>query len=115
MPSSKQRITTYVSKEEYQQIASSAVKAGLPLSTFVKRVCLCQTVTSTVDHTAVLAVLKANADLGRLGGLLKMALTEKRAETSADELRYLLKKIEKTKDQVEKKIEVLVKKNPKKE
>ncbi len=109
MPSSKKRITTYLTDKEYQQVADSAAKAGLSFSTFVKRVCLGHKVPSTVDHQAILALTKANADLGRLGGLFKMFLSEGKAGQHADELRVTLRKIEESKDAVAKQFDNLIK------
>ena len=76
MPSKKQRITVYLGREEYNRIQESATKAGLSLSTFCKRVCSGMTVPGLEHRQAVKDILKANADLGRLGGLLKLALAE---------------------------------------
>jgi hypothetical protein len=39
MSSTKKRIATYLSDEEYEQMVASAQKAGLSLSKFVKCVC----------------------------------------------------------------------------
>ena len=97
-----------MSDDEYEQICQSAAKAGLPLSTFVKRVCLGIQISSTVDSQAVLALAKANADLGRLGGLFKMFLSEGKAGQYAEELRDTLQKIETTKDIVERKFDALI-------
>jgi hypothetical protein len=104
----KKPVKAYLTPDEHQQVAASAAKAGLTVSTFVKRVCLGQEVRSTVDHQAVLAVMQANADLGRLGGLFKMFLSEGKAGPSADELRATLRSIEVTKDQVAKECNALV-------
>ena len=76
MPSKKQRITVYLDPEEYSRIQESANRAGLSLSTFCKRVCTGIPIPSMEHQQAVKAILKANADLGRLGGLLKLALSE---------------------------------------
>ena len=75
MPSKKQRITVYLGAEEYSRIQESARKAGLSLSTFCQRVCLGTPVPGLEHRQAVKDILKANADLGRLGGLFKLALS----------------------------------------
>ena len=98
MPSTKKRITTYLTEEEYQCMIQAAVQAGLSVSEYVKRVCLGHSVTSTVDYQAVLALTKANADLGRLGGLFKMSLSEGSAGNSSPEIRSILKSIEISKE-----------------
>jgi hypothetical protein len=76
MPSKKQRITVYLGPEEYSRIQESANRAGLSLSTFCKRVCIGTPVPGLEHRQAVKDILKANADLRRLGGLLKLALSE---------------------------------------
>ena len=76
MPSKKQRITVYLEPEEYSRIQESAQRAGLSLSTFCKRVCIGTPVPGLEHRQAVKDILKANADLGRLGGLLKLAMSE---------------------------------------
>ena len=90
-------------------VNQSAAKAGVSVSTFVKRVCLAHVVRSTVDHQAVLALARANADMGRLGGLFKMFLSEGRAGQHADELRATLLSIEATKAQLARDYEEVVK------
>jgi hypothetical protein len=76
MPSKKQRIVVYCSPEEYTQISESAMRAGISLSAFMKSVCMGVAVPSLEHSQAVRDIVKANADLGRLGGLFKLALTE---------------------------------------
>jgi hypothetical protein len=76
MPSKKKRIAVYLGPEEYASIQESAARAGISLSTFCKRVCIGIPVPSMEHQQAVKDILKANADLGRLGGLLKLALSE---------------------------------------
>ncbi len=101
MPSlNKKVLHAYLTPEEYGQIKAMADQAGLSISTFVKRVCVGQGVHSLADQDAVRALLKANADLGRLGGLFKMALTEGKAGSMAFELRQTLRQIEKNQAQV---------------
>ena len=95
MPKKKPYLTVYLSEDERQQITGLAGKASLPVSRFVKRVCLGQEVRSTVDQEAVLALLHSKADLGRLGGLIKLHLTEVgRTEQWYYDLRNLLRRVE---------------------
>lgn len=74
MPSKKPRITMYLTPEEHAEIFASAARAGISLSTFAKRVCTGMAVPSLEHKQAVQEVIKARADLGRLGGLLKQAI-----------------------------------------
>ena len=95
MPKKKPYLTVYLSEEERQRITGLAGKAGLPVSSFMKKVCLAQEVRSTVDHQAVLALLQSKGDLGRLGGLLKHHLIDQ-GHTGQwhEDLRSLLRRIE---------------------
>lgn len=61
------------------EIASSASRAGLSVSRFVRLVCLGMAIPSREDAQARRELLKVNADLARLGGLLKIALRYERA------------------------------------
>ena len=74
MPSKKPRITVYLTPEEHGQISEFATRAGISLSTFAKRVCTGMAVPSLEHKQAVQDIIKARADLGRLGGLLKQAI-----------------------------------------
>lgn len=77
MPSKKAVLKTYLTPEEYEKIIESADRTGLSLSTFAKRVCLGQPVPSLENKRARRELLRINADLGRLGGLFKLCLSEK--------------------------------------
>ena len=95
MPKRKPYLTIYLTEEEQAHIKRLASQAGLPISRFVKAVCLSQEVKSIVDQQAVLALLQSKGDLGRLGGLLKQHLSDPGAgEAWHDDLRNLLKRIE---------------------
>ena len=106
MPSKKKVVKAYLDPEEFEQISLSAEKAGQSVSKFMRRVCLGFEVRSVVDQRAVLALLKANADLGRVGGLLKKALVD--GIGPASEIIKTLRKIETEKDKVVKAIEPIV-------
>ena len=74
MPSKKRVIKLYLTAVEFGVIQESAVRAGLSLSTFGKRVCLGFTVPSLEHQEARLELRRLKGDLGRLGGLVKQAL-----------------------------------------
>lgn len=74
MPSKKPRITVYLSPEEHAKISGSATRAGISLSKFAKMVCTGFPVPSLEHKQAVQEIIKARADLGRLGGLFKQAI-----------------------------------------
>lgn len=54
-----------------------ALSAKLSVSAYIKKLCLGYEVKSKEDKTAILELAKVSADLGRLGGLFKLALSEK--------------------------------------
>ncbi len=92
MPSKKPRITVYLTPEEHAEISASAARAGISLSAFAKRVCTGIPVPTLEHKQAVQEIIKARADLGRLGGLLKSALADGRGPEH--ELRRLLRELE---------------------
>ena len=86
---------SYMTEAERDRIAALAAQCGLSVSEFMRRVVLGQEINSKVDKEAFLDLLKVNADLGRLGGLFKLALTENpRKVTSHREVRRILHEIE---------------------
>ncbi len=87
----KNMIKSYVTDDEYSEISASCSRSGLSISTFVRRVCLGSVVPSREDAQARRELLKVNGDLGRLGGLLKQAIT---ATGERESIRPLLKEIE---------------------
>ena len=85
MPTKIPFIKTYLHLEEYERLTNQARNAGLSSSRYLKMIALGQEVKSLVDQKAYLALLKSNADLGRLGGLLKHHLELSRNQTSTDQ------------------------------
>lgn len=62
------------------QIKSNAANAGLSIAEYLRRVSLGFQIQSAIDKDYVLQLSKINADLGRLGGLLRLWIThDKRA------------------------------------
>ena len=74
MPSKKKRLPVYLTDEEHAEIATSAARAGISLSRFAKLVCTGMAVPTLEHKQAVQEIIKARADLGRFGGLLKQAI-----------------------------------------
>lgn len=105
MPSKKYKMSVYLSQAELEEIAGSAAKCNLSLSTFAKRLCMGYLPESKTDAQAVLDLLKVNADLGRLGGLLKLWLSEPDRNVFA--VRGLLHEIEAAKNVLVKKISAI--------
>lgn len=91
MPTKKQFVKSYLTPEEHKTLQNKVSQTGLSVSQFVRNVCLNYQVTSLTDHKAVLALMKANADLGRMEGLLKHHLT---TNPKNPEIRSLCKTIE---------------------
>lgn len=102
MPSKKSVIKSYVSADDYARIAESASRAGIPMSAFVRQVCLGNPPRSRDGLHAVKELLHVNADLGRLGGLLKLWLSE--PDRNQREVRMLLHELEAAKAQLAAKI-----------
>ena len=75
MKSTDRIIKVYVKPEEKAHIAANARACRLSMSAYARTLALGAKPTSTLDLTHLNKVLKVSADLGRLGGLLKMTLT----------------------------------------
>lgn len=93
MPSKKKRVTVYLDPEEYEKIQESAKKAGISLSAFAKLVCLGTPVPSLEHRQAVRDILKTGADLNRLGGLIKLALSSTPESMERTALQKILRDI----------------------
>ncbi|SEO19138.1 hypothetical protein SAMN05216404_11359 [Nitrosospira multiformis] len=93
-------IKVYCLPEEKAQIAENAKAAGLSLSTFLLRVGAGFEVRTVLDYQRIEELARVNGDLGRLGGLLKLWLTndERLREVRTEELRGLLNKIERNQE-----------------
>lgn len=98
MPSKKPVIKAYVTPEEYSRIIDKASSCALSVSTFAKRVCLGYVIQTREDQQARRELLQINADLGRLGGLLKMWLTND--DGYEDDVRALLHQIEERQEEL---------------
>lgn len=78
LPASRQRIQrlrVLVLPEEAETIKAYAANCALSVSTYLRRVGLAYQPKSVLDYRAVVELSKVNADQGRLGGLLKMWLS----------------------------------------
>jgi hypothetical protein len=60
---------------EEAEIKSKATDAGLPVAEYLRNLGLGYQVPSVVDSRQVDSLLRINGDLGRLGGLIKLWLT----------------------------------------
>ncbi|MAC13307.1 MAG: conjugal transfer protein TraJ [Alcanivorax sp.] len=68
-------IKVWVLPDEKGDIVNKAKSAGLSASAYLRNVGMGAPVTGIADKEAVMELVKINADLGRIGGLLKMWLT----------------------------------------
>ncbi len=88
-------LKAFVSPAERLAIEAKASEAGLSVSAYLRAAALGLKIESTRDHEAILALIKLNADQGRLGGLLKLWLSSRPGEgASSFEVRRLLQQIE---------------------
>ena len=71
----KKPVRSYLSSDEHRRLAQMAERAGLSISQFMRDVCLGYQVRSFEHEKFKIELLKTRADLGRLGGLLKLALS----------------------------------------
>ena len=69
------RLRVPVLPEEEIMIKTKATEAGLTIAEYLRNLGLGYSVPSVIDNRQVDALLKINADLGRLGGLIKLWLT----------------------------------------
>jgi hypothetical protein len=68
-------IKVWVLPEEKETIELNARAVGLSTSTYLRNVGIGTQVRGVMDQHAVIELAKINGDLGRLGGLLKMWLS----------------------------------------
>lgn len=95
--------------EEEQRIKLNAEQAGLSIAEYLRRVALGFEIKSRGDHHNILELAKINADLGRLGGLLKLWLTrdERLSHIDPKAVIALLDRIKKTQSAMLEAVEVL--------
>ena len=77
-------LKVFVSERERAEIETRAAATGLSVSAYLRNLGLGFQPHSTLDQEALLALLKVNADQGRLGGLFKLWLSGQSAAVSGD-------------------------------
>lgn len=92
------RLRVPVYPEEEREIKSNAAKAGLTTAVYLRRLALGYEIRGIIDQQKVLELTKINADLGRLGGLLKLWLTndERLGHFNTKTINVLLDRIKNT-------------------
>ena len=98
----KRHLRVPVELEEGELIKEQAEKCGLSISEYLRRLGLGYEPPSIVDNQKVAELAKINGDLGRLGGLLKMWLSDDRRAAHFDKkkINKLLSDIEETRTQM---------------
>ena len=90
----KRMVKSYLTPDEYDTLTDMARRAGLSISRFLRTVCLTGQVKTFEHEEFKLELIKARADLGRLGGLFKLALGQLSEGTDKTQLRQLLRELE---------------------
>lgn len=95
-------IKVYCLPEEKAEIESNAASVGKSVSAFLLAVGQGYQVTGVVDYEQVRELSRINGDLGRLGGLLKLWLTndERTACFGDATIKAVLSKIDATQDEM---------------
>jgi hypothetical protein len=95
-------IKVYCLPDEKRQIEAGASAAGLSVSTYLLKIGMGYQVRGILDNKRVEELARINGDLGRLGGLLKLWLTnDPRTEQFGEAIiRAVLSKIEDTQDKM---------------
>jgi hypothetical protein len=90
----RRQLRVVVSASERSRIEDRARSAGLSVSAYLRTAGLCHPIRSTLDHAAVMELAKVNGDQARLGGLLKLWLTDRAGVGASEiEVRLLLERI----------------------
>lgn len=95
---------------EAEEIKRLAAVAGLSVAAYLRSVGLGYQLSNVLDHGKVDELLRINGDLGRLGGLLKLWLTDdaRTAKFGEATIRAVLSKIEDTQSDMQQVIRTLV-------
>ena len=95
-------INVWVTPDEKSDIISLAKSTGLSTSTFLRNLGMGYQVKSIVDNKRVEELARINGDLGRLGGLLKLWLTDdlRTRQFGESTIRALLSKIDQNQNQM---------------
>ncbi|HBB1737556.1 TPA: conjugal transfer transcriptional regulator TraJ [Escherichia coli] len=95
-------IKVYYLPDEKAQIQENAEASGLSVASFIRKVAMGYQVESMVDIEQVVELSRVNADLGRLGGLLKLWLADdpRTVDFSPSLIKTLLAKIESTRQEL---------------
>ena len=81
--------------DEESLIKSNAAQSGLSIAEYLRRLGMSYSIQSVIDKDAILELSRVNADLGRLGGLLKLWLSDdsRVSHFTPETIRTLLRRI----------------------
>lgn len=90
----KKLVKAYLTYNEFDALTDLAKRAGLSISRLVRTLCQSGQVKTFEHEELKLELIKTRADLGRLGGLFKLALGQSGNEMDNSQLRQVLREIE---------------------
>ena len=102
MPTKLKRLQFFCTEQEQQRILHLAENAGLSVSRFLHAVFMETHIPTREDTLLRHELRQVNADMARLGGLLKIALSN--SQGSPDEIRELMEGLSALKDILREKI-----------
>jgi len=104
-------LKVYCLPEERHQIEENAQAAGLSVSKYLLNIGMGYQIRGILDNKRVEELARINGDLGRLGGLLKLWLTDDKrtAQFGKSTILTLLAKIEETQGKMHEVMRVVVK------
>ena len=90
------RLRVVVNEDEKSEISEAASDCGASVSSYLRTLGLGYVPPSKIDKDHILELAKVNGDQGRLGGLLRMWLTneERQEESVSAQVRQVLEQIE---------------------
>ncbi|MFZ3067979.1 MAG: conjugal transfer protein TraJ [Gammaproteobacteria bacterium] len=74
------RIEVWVTKDEKSELANRATQGSLSLSSYLRTAGMNCSIRSVADLDAIADLVRVNGNLGRVAGLLKLWLAEKRGQ-----------------------------------
>lgn len=102
------RLLVTVNEDERAAIKAHAKASNLSVSAYLRALGLGHEPRSTIDHEAVSEVVKAHGGLAKIGGLLKLWLSERSGEGAAvAEVRAVLHGVEAAVEDVRQKVREL--------
>lgn len=101
-------LKVYLSDLDRVLIEEKAGAHNLSVSSYLRKTGLGLRPKPALNHQTALELIKVNGDLGRLGGLLKLWLSDREDEgAEAIEVRHVLKSIESTMNEIRQKAAIL--------